>query len=316
MMAGFFLLYLTFRSTPLHKGYLLFSALAFGLAGGTRVNLLPSVIFLALLILWRVYLSHGRKLSASIPSFALTIIPLAIIACSLAWYNYVRFGSIFEFGHRYQLTGLSQTEDYKDQISINYIVPNLYTYVFRMPSLSGSFPFVTIPAIKENMWPFFIHLPENYYYPEPTAGALFVVPLLAFTGILLIRLLWLLANGDVSLVRNRAVNSNSQFFWFGFSLLGYVLIQMFLLFSFVSSSMRYLFDLSPALIVLSTMFIGYHVQSFEGNPYVVKILSGVWLLAALFTVVFGFLVGLTGGQNNFLNKNPQLYYQLLEWFNR
>jgi hypothetical protein len=185
-----------------------------------------------------------------------------------------------------------------------------------MPSLSGNFPFVAIPAIKENMWPFFIHLPENYYYPEPTAGALFVVPLLAFTGILLIRLLWLLANGDVSLVRNRAVNSNSQFFWFGFSLLGYVLIQMFLLFSFVSSSMRYLFDLSPALIVLSTMFIGYHVQSFEGNPYVVKILSGVWLLAALFTVVFGFLVGLTGGQNNFLNKNPQLYYQLLEWFNR
>jgi hypothetical protein len=159
-------------------------------------------------------------------------------------------------------------------------------------------------------------LPENYYYPEPTAGALFVVPLLGFTGILLIRLLWLLANGDVSLVRDRAIASNSLLFWFGLSVLGYVLIQMVLLFAFVSSSMRYLFDLTSAFIVLSTMFVGYHVQAFEKNPYVVKILSGLWILASLFTVIFGFLVGLTGGQNNFLNKNPQLYYQLLEWFNR
>lgn len=316
MMAGFFLLYLAFRSTPLNKGYLLLSALAFGLAGGTRVNLLPSVIFLALIILWRVYISHSRKFSASIPSIALIIIPLAIVAGSLAWYNYIRFGSIFEFGHRYQLTGLSQTEDYGDQVSINYMVPNLYTYVFRMPSLSGEFPFITIPAIKENMWPFFIRLPENYYYPEPTAGILFVIPLLGFTVILLIRLLWLLANEDVSLIRDRVMTSNSLFFWFGLSILGYVLIQMFLLFVFVSSSLRYLFDLSPAFIVLSTMFVGYHVQSFEKKPHVVKILAGLWMLAAFSTVIFGFLVGLTGGQNNFLNKNPQLYHQLLEWFNR
>jgi hypothetical protein len=316
MMAGFLLLYLAFRSSPPSNGYLLLSALAFGLAGGTRVNLLPSVIFLALVVLWRVYISHGRKLSASIPSWLVTIVPLAIIACSLAWYNYVRFGSIFEFGHRYQLTGLSQTEHYGDQISVSYMVPNLYTYIFRMPYLSGKFPFVTIPAIKENMWPFFLRLPANYYYPEPTAGALLVIPLLGFTAILVIRLLWLVANGEVSLTGNRAIPSNSLFVWFGFSLLGYVLIQMVLLFVFVSSSMRYLFDLSPALILLSTMFVGYHVQSFEKKPYVVNILSVLWILSSLLTVISGFFIGITGGQNNFLNKNPQLYYQLLEWFSR
>jgi hypothetical protein len=316
MMGGFFLLYLAFRSSPLNKGYLLLSAVSFGLAGGTRVNLLPSVIFLALVILWRVYISHGRKLSASIPSWLVTVVPLAIIASGLAWYNYVRFGSIFEFGHRYQLTGLSQTEDYKDQISVSYMVPNLYTYMFRMPSLSGDFPFVTIPAIRENMWPFFIRLPENYYYPEPTAGAVFVVPLLGLSAILLVRLLWLVANGDVFLAGNRVIPSNSLFIWFGLSISGYILIQMILLFVFVSSSMRYLFDLSPALILLSAMFVGYHVQSFEEKPYVVKVLSGLWILASLFTVILGFFVGITGGQNNFLNKNPQLYYQLLEWFSR
>jgi hypothetical protein len=315
MMAGFFLLYLSFHPSPLNKGYLLFSTLAFGLAGGTRINLLPSVVFLALVILWRVYLSHGRKFFASIPSFVATILPLVIIACSLAWYNYIRFGSIFEFGHRYQLTGLSLTEDYGDQISTSYIIPNLYTYVLRLPSLSGEFPFVIISWIKEDMWPFFIRIPENYYYPEPTAGILFVIPLIGFAAILLIRLVWLLLNGDVAFTRS-GVTANSPFFWFGFSMLGYVLIQMFLLFAFVSSSMRYLFDLSPALIVISTMFFGFHIQSFEKKPYVVKILSGLWMLASLLTINFGFLVSLTGSQNNFLNKNPQLYYQLLEWFSR
>lgn len=316
MVMGFFLLYLVFRSSPVHNGYLLLSALAFGLAGGTRINLLPSVIFLASVILGRIYLSHRQKLSTAMSSFIVTLLPLGFIACSLLWYNYVRFGSIFEFGHRYQLTGLALTEDYSDQISAGYVVPNLYTYVFRLPSLSRDFPFVTVPGIKENTWPFFIHLPENYYYPEPTAGILFVIPLIGFTALILVRFFWLFINGDIPITGKRTMTAGSPFFWLAFSMLGYILIQMFLLFAFVSSSMRYLFDLSPALIVVSTMFVGYHTQSFEKRSYAVKLFSGLWILAALATVSFGILVGLTGGQNNFLNKNPQLYYQFLEWFNR
>jgi hypothetical protein len=62
------------------------------------------------------------------------------------------------------------------------------------------------------------------------------------------------------------------------------------------------------------MFVGYHTQSFEEKPYLGKIISLLWVSASILTVGFGFLVGLTGAQNNFLNKNPQLYQQLLEWF--
>jgi len=316
MMAGFFLLYLALRSSSLPRGFLIFSAFAFGLAGGTRVNLLPSVIFLAFMILCWIYFFHQRKFSAATPVFLAVITPLAIIAFSLASYNYIRFGSIFEFGHRYQLSGVSLTADDRDQVSVNYILPSLYTYVLRSPALSGKFPFITVPWIRESMWPFFIHLPENYYYPEPTAGILFVIPLVGLTAIVVVRFLWLLANGDASLRGNKAFPASSPFFWFGLCMLGYILIQAFLLFAFVSSSMRYLVDLSPALIVLSAMFFGYHVQSFEKKPYMVKMLASLWLLAAVLTVAFGFLIGLTGSQNNFLNENPQLYNQLLEWFGR
>jgi hypothetical protein len=315
MMAGFLFLYLAFRSSKIYIWYVFFSALAFGLAGGTRISLLPSVIFLAFMILMRVYLVQNRGLRASLPAFAAAFIPLAVIALSLMAYNYDRFGSIFEFGHRYQLTGLASTEEDRDQTSLRYVVPSIYSYFFRPPAVSGKFPFLTVPAIKEKMWPVFIHLPENYYYAEPLAGLLLVVPLVGFTVILLLRLFWLLLNGDISL-KNVRHTENDMLLWFGASLLGYIIIQTAVLLIFVSTSMRYLVDITPAVIVLSSLFVGLYIRSFEKDEYWAKAIQYVWILTALLTVIAGLLIGITGGQNNFLNKNPQLYHQLLNWFNR
>jgi hypothetical protein len=314
LMAGFFAMFRAFRPRLPHKGYVALSAIAFGLAGATRINLLPSVVFLAIVIFWRIYIINRKEISESIPAFAAAFLPLVLIACSLFWYNYDRFGSIFEFGHRYQLTGPSLTANYKDISSAKYIFPNLYTYVFRLPSLSRNFPFLTIPWIKSEMWPSFIHLPEHYYYTEPVAGILIIVPLIGLAALLLMRLFWLFINGELSLPGNKEDAFNSLFSWFGFSMLGYVAIQMLILLIFINSAMRYLLDISPALIVLSTMFVGYYVQSVEKNPYFIKMVSYAWILAALITVISGFLIGFTGDKNIFLNQNPQLYYQLYEWF--
>jgi hypothetical protein len=314
MMAGFFAMFRAFRSCLPHKGYIALSAIAFGLAGATRINLLPSVVFLAAIIFWRIYVINRKKIRESIPFFAAAFLPLALIACSLFWYNFNRFGLIFEFGHRYQLTGPSLTADYKDISSEKYIIPNLYTYVFRPPALDRNFPFVTVPWIREEMWPSIIHLPEHYYYTEPVAGILIIVPLIGLTALLLMRLFWLFINGELSLPAHKEGTGNNLFFWSGFSMLGYVVIQMFILLVFINSAMRYLLDISPVLIVLSTMFIGCYTQSVEKNPYFIKMVPYAWILASLLTVVSGFFVGFTGDKNIFLNQNPQLYYQLFEWF--
>jgi hypothetical protein len=80
--------------------------------------------------------------------------------------------------------------------------------------------------------------------------------------------------------------------------------------------MRYLVDITPALIILSSLFVGLHIRSFEDNGTWVRAIKYLWVFTALLTVIAGLLIGLTGGQNNFLNKNPQLYQQLLDWFSR
>lgn len=314
LMAGFFALFRAFHSPASHKRYLALSATAFGLAGATRINLLPSVVFLGVVIFVYIYFANHRKINESIPAFAAVFVPLALIACSLLWYNYDRFGSILEFGHRYQLTGPSLTADYGDISSITYLVPNVFSYVFRLPALSGDFPFLTVPWIKENMWPSFIHLPENYYYTEPVAGILFVVPLIGLTALFLVRTFWLFINGDISVDKNRLAGKPNLLAWFGISLLGYFFIQLFILLIFINSAMRYLVDVMPVLAMLSVIFVGSYLHTFVQKPYQARLVAFLWITASALTVLAGFLIGFTGDKNNFLNHNPQLYYMLLEWF--
>jgi hypothetical protein len=128
-------------------------------------------------------------------------------------------------------------------------------------------------------------------------------------------LFWLLLNGDVSF-GNVRYSENGTLLWFGASLLGYILIQTAVLLVFVSTSMRYLVDITPAWIIFSSLFVGLHIRSFEDNGTWVRAIKYFWILTALLTIIAGLLIGLTGGQSNFLNKNPQLYQQLLEWFSR
>jgi hypothetical protein len=284
------------------------------LAGATRINLLPSVVILALAILWRIYTISKKRLDISISAMAAVFLPLSLVACSLLWYNHARFGSIFEFGHRYQLTGPSLPADYKDVSSVTYIVPNLYTYVFRPPSLDREFPFLTVPWIKEEMWPSFIRLPAHYYYTEPVAGILLIVPLAGLTALLLVRIFWLLANGDLPLLKAAENTDAGLFSWFCGCLLIYFIVQMSILMVFINSAMRYLFDVSPVLIVLSTLYVGRNVRAMAGEPFRIKALATLWILASLLTVISGFFIGFTGERNNFLNQNPGMYQSLLEWF--
>ncbi|MBC8336045.1 MAG: hypothetical protein ISR59_00330 [Anaerolineales bacterium] len=314
LMMGFFALFRAFRSPMLNKGHIVLASLSFGLAGATRINLLPSVIFLAIVIFWRIFVANQKKINFSLPALTAAFLPLALVACFMLWYNYDRFDSIFEFGHRYQLTGSSLPPNYKDTSSANYIIPNLYSYVFRPPSLDREFPFLTVPWVKENMWPYFIHIPEHYYYTEPVAGILFIVPLVGLALLFLARYFWLLVNGDLSVPEIGDGGHENQISWYRFSMLGCFLIQAFILVIFINSAMRYLFDISTLLIVLSVIFMGSYLHTFAQNKFQIRIAALLWILVSMLTVLAGFIIGFTGDENNFLNQNPSLYYQWLERF--
>lgn len=313
LMAALYFAFRSFRHPGLPKGYLALSAMALGCAGGTRVNLLASGAILTVLLVWQIYVAYQKKFRDAIVSLAAFMLPLSVIVVSLLWYNHARFGSIFELGHRYQLTGPALPANYRDISSVKYIIPNAYTYILRLPVLSAEFPYFTVPWIKQDMWPFFIRLPDHYYYTEPTAGILFVIPLVGLTVLLLLRLGWLYINGEFSSKANKQASNSNLFRWLCLVLFVYTLIQTGILLVFISSAMRYLYDIAPAVILLGILFVGHNLDRLANKPYQMRLLILFWMLATGLTALTGVLIGITGDRNHFLNKNPQLYYQLLEW---
>jgi len=313
-MAGLYFGYLALSGNTVSKRYLALAGLMLGLAGGTRTNLLVSTVAIALLTAGYLMLLHRRQLRDLFFSLVAMGLPLAVSIGILLGYNYVRFGSVFEFGHRYQLTGPALPANYEYVTSLAYISPNLFTYIFRLPAFSADFPYIKIPWIKEAMWPSFIRLPEYYYYTEPTAGILFIVPLLGFAGLLLIWILWNWVDGEISVIwkpKQLKLNPN---LWFFSVLLVSVAIQFIVLLLFISSSLRYLFDVTPSLILLSVVFFSLQSDHFARYPYQKLFFIAGWVVCSILTVIFALLVGLTGATNHFENANPMLYNQLQAWF--
>jgi hypothetical protein len=67
------------------------------------------------------------------------IIPVAIGAGFVCWYNYVRFGSILEFGSNYQLT----VSDIRyNKIDIAFLPQAIYAYFFDFPKIIFESPYI------------------------------------------------------------------------------------------------------------------------------------------------------------------------------
>jgi hypothetical protein len=313
--AGLYFGYCALRNVAPHKGYLILTGLSLGLAGGTRTNLLISAAVLAVLMAYHLLRFYGKQIRELMPALLALGIPLAVVFAALLGYNYARFGSIFEFGHRYQLTGPALPANYQEISSVEYVLPNAFTYILRAPALSSKFPFVSVPWIKERMWPSFIRLPENYYYSEPAAGILFLVPLVGLTVLFLLRFFWLLLDGEIHFGRKAGQHSTQMALsWLSHSLLAYVLIQLAILLVFISSSLRYLFDITPALLLLSTVFLGANLAKIAPKTYQLRLSGFFWLFVSGLSALVGMLIALTGSTNHFANLNPQWYDRLLDWF--
>lgn len=66
-------------------------------------------------------------------------IPFLVVAILLMWYNYARFGSVFDFGVSYNLT----TNDMRFRgIHMARMVAGLWAFLFELPRLNIEFPFL------------------------------------------------------------------------------------------------------------------------------------------------------------------------------
>lgn len=106
--------------------------------------------------------------------------PYIVIGLFLMYYNYIRFGSIFEFGAKYQLTVYDTS--YYSVTDLGKLPVALYRGLFMMPDFSSEFPFINpVSEVSHYM---------GYFYRMPGMGV-FVYPIMW----LMIMLPWSLKRG-------------------------------------------------------------------------------------------------------------------------
>ena len=302
-------LYAALRSMTARRPnwWLVAAGVAWGATVGCRVNNAIAVVWLAGLT-GIFYLIRERKTRNWLVPMICLGVPLLGWAVGLGWYNLARFGSVFETGHRYQLTGPALPADYSLVISAQYILPNLYNYLFRPLVFSWKqFPFVFTPFIKEQMWPWFIKLPQYFYYSEPVAGLFQSIPLFILVALPVLKPLQNAWRWVKEQPKRSSKPANSLLPWCWWMVGGAVLCNTGSLLLFISSTMRYLADVVPMMTILTGLSIWWGLGFFRQHPGYRRLLLILVVALGLVSICIGLLVNFQVGDQRFELNNPQLY---------
>lgn len=100
------------------------------------------------------------------------VLPIGALAALQMWYNYERFGSIFDFGINYSLTINDFTSS---QFHLIFVIIGLFNYIFAAPQFITDYPYIKTPFSKFNV--------NGYYFSDVgnTSGIIFLAfPVLGY----------------------------------------------------------------------------------------------------------------------------------------
>ncbi len=295
MMIGTYFLVISMTNRRSRSRWIqIFSAgILIGLCFSSRPSQIPTCGLLIMAFFFvRYYLFREKNLSMMRDALFL-LTPVILIGAVMGWYNYARFGSIFEFGISYQLAGVNYHRI--DIMAPIYIPLGLYHYIFQTIPFDLRFPFFhVVRPIAPISIPFF-------YYYEQTIGLLSLpVYWLLIPPLFCLRSIWRISPSFLMIA----------LFIFSGSMLSLVVVS-----SVVGPTMRYIVDFSP-LLLLATLSLFFSVQpmifSQLGPGPQIRRLS--FYIPALFTIFISISISMSGYFDSFRNLNPQLYHKIEHFF--
>jgi len=281
-------------------------SLCMALATGCRPTymffllLIPVVLFEELKELWN---DKKRFLGLC----ACVAVPCIFVACSLMWYNYIRYGSVFEFGANYQLAGVNVKDTYSinPMAKLTKILIGLYCYLVPSFDIRASFPFVYLKRIETGL------VFKSYLWIGATMG-LIALPVTWFiSGIGMVKKI-------IGKQRKPILNLLIAMISLGF-------LQIFIIMLLVSVTPRYCVDFFW-LFVLVGLFCAYFIyeemakcqermiqiqQHISFN--LCEMISMVINTVMIISILLMFLVTLSGDDEGLFliwNNNPAIYYSI------
>jgi hypothetical protein len=288
---------------------LVLAGLFWTLAVGCRISLVPAVGVLALISAWQLWrnASQRKRPAGAWKPITGLFAPLVIGGVLFAYYNFIRFHSIFEFGQRYQLAA---TETHRlgsaDFLSLSHLIPNLDRYFLAMPIWVRRFPFVYPQQPDASFYSRF-NLPGDYGM-EPCAGLFWTQPFLIFA---LLSCFWLFAPRHATVEPSEAAEGQPLRFWLISTLSLAALLGFAPVLPMIGSTMRYLMDFAPAATVLATIGFWQTMRWTETRVVLRNIICTIVFLVVIYEAVIGSLMSVTGYYGHFQYYNPHLYKSLV-----
>ncbi len=125
----------------------LVGSLCMALVAGCRPQLLILTILFVPLFFKKYLIDKEIKSKKGVVELILLLSPYVVVAIGLMYYNFIRFGSPFDFGANYQLT----TNDVTNRgMNMGRTGLGIFTYLFQPPVFSAKFPFLESSIIRTN----------------------------------------------------------------------------------------------------------------------------------------------------------------------
>ena len=129
------------RGNILSRTKLFLGSLCMALVAGCRPQLLVGSFFAIFIFMRTVFARRAMfaKNRDSLVNTAYFALPYVVVAAFLMYYNYARFGSVFDFGANYNLTTNDMT---KRGFRLDRLPYGIFMFLFQLPKITSRFPFL------------------------------------------------------------------------------------------------------------------------------------------------------------------------------
>lgn len=217
-------------------------------------------------------------------SFIIALLPFFIIGLFLSYYNYARFGSIFDFGANYNLTTNDMT---KRGFVFDRTFDGLFKYLIELPIFTNSFPFIH-STIYEYKY-FGITIYEDLY------GGLLTSNIILFINCLIFEL------------KKYFKNKNLYYFSLMSLIIGLTIIILDTQMSGILQ--RYFTDFSFFFFLSAIILIFVIIEELHDKEYINNIYFIIFVLGIL-SIMYNLSLFLIHSQNGLSVHNKSLYYYL------
>lgn len=316
LIGGLFFAFIALDNKPLPSLWQLsLAGILLSLAIASRLTLLLPVLFIAaMIILWiaQDYFRTRNLANTWKPLVALAI-PLIGGAILLGWYNWARFGSVFESGLRYQLSGIDYRNHFKDIFSLSYIPANLYNYLLTPFKYIRTFPFLK-PYSGDQSFALFHRVPGFYYSREKITGLLYTAPFLLFALISVSVTAAKVLEKHPNDSSGDAIANQKSLAWISIVLAGVASASFIIIMIYFYATMRFIDDFMPALVLFALIGFWQGYQSLSRWRTIQISYSILAIGLAVATIVISTVLAISGYKERFSELNPTLFHSLVVLF--